>query len=395
MVDQLPCGSVLTPAISCTKFKIHSAHADSPMAETFFFSSSVSREDQSLLHRPRNSGREYAWWTNSLVGQYLHQLSLVQSSRSIQRMQTVPWPKRFFALQFLGRSSLCFADQETREENRHGEPTPLRVSTYTSYLLYKVQDPFSACRQSHGRNIFFLFRFHGGPVFASQTKKLRKRIGMVDQLPPGSVLTPAISCTKFKIYSAHADSPMAETFFFLLQFLGKTSLCFTDQETQEENTHGGPTPFWVSTYTSYLLYKVQDPFSACRQSHGRNIFFLFRFHGGPVFASQTKKLRKRIGMVDQLPPGSVLTPAISCTKFKIYSAHADSPMAETFFFLLQFLGKTSLCFTDQETQEENTHGGPTPFWVSTYTSFLLYKVQDPFSACRQSHGRNAFLLFSF
>ena len=217
MVDQLPCGSVLTPAISCTTFKIHSAHADSPMPETFF-SSSFFREGQSLLHGPRNSGREYAWWTNSLLGQYLHQLSLVQSSRSIQRMQTVPWPKRFFPLQIFERTSLCFTDQETQEENTHGGPTPLWVSTYTSYLLYKVQDPFSACRQSHGRNVFFP-----------------------------------------------------------LQFLGKTSLCFTDQETQEENTHGGTTPFWVSTYTSYLLYKVQDPFNACRQSHDRNVFFLFRF----------------------------------------------------------------------------------------------------------------------
>ena len=192
MVDQLPCGSVLTPAISCTKFEIHSAHAESPMAETFLSSSDFT-EDQSLLHRPRNS-------------------------RSIQRMQTVPWPKRFFPLQFFGRTGLCFTDQETQEENRHGGPTPFWVSTYTSYLLYKVQDAFSACGQSHGRKIF--------------------------------------------------SSP---------DFLGRTSLCFTDQETQEENRHGGPSPLWASTYTSYLLYRVQDPFSACRQSHGRNVFFLFSF----------------------------------------------------------------------------------------------------------------------
>ena len=94
LVGQLPCGSVLTPAISCTKLKIRSAHADSPMTKAFnslfvrFF-----REDQSLLHRPRNSGRECAWWTNSLVGQFLHQLhvSLLQSSRSVQCMETVPW----------------------------------------------------------------------------------------------------------------------------------------------------------------------------------------------------------------------------------------------------------------------------------------------------------------
>ena len=147
---------------------------------------------------------------------------------------------------------------------------------------------------------------------------------MVDQLTCGSILTPAISYSKFKIHSAHADSPMAKPFFLLLDFR-RTSLCFTGQETQEENVHGRPTHLWVGTYTSYLLYKVQDPFSACRQSHGQNIFSLYLS-----------------------------------------------------------LGRTSLCFTDQETQEENVLRGPTPLWVSTYTSYLLYKVQDLFSACRQS-----------
>ena len=58
------------------------------------------REDQYLLRRPRNSGRECAWWTNSPVRQYLHQLTLVQSLRSIQRMQTVPWPKHYFLFNF-------------------------------------------------------------------------------------------------------------------------------------------------------------------------------------------------------------------------------------------------------------------------------------------------------
>ena len=94
------------------------------------------------------------------MGQYLHQLSLVQSSRSIQHMQTVPWPKQGFLLYFfLGKTSLCFTDQETQEENLLGGPTPLWVSAYTSYLLYKVQDPFSACRQSHGRNRVSSFTF--------------------------------------------------------------------------------------------------------------------------------------------------------------------------------------------------------------------------------------------
>ena len=105
--------------------------------------------------------RKCAWQTNSLVAQYLYQLSLVQSSRSTECMQTVPFPQLFPLSIFLGRTSLCFTDQETQEENLLGGPTPLWVSTYTSYLLYKVQDPFSACRQSHSHNVFSLQFFRG------------------------------------------------------------------------------------------------------------------------------------------------------------------------------------------------------------------------------------------
>ena len=267
MVDQLPCGSVLTPAISCTKFKIHSAHADSPLTKILFL----------------------------------------------------------FVFQSWGRTSLCFTDQETQEENVHG-----------------------------------------------------------GQLPCGSVLTPAISCTKFKIHSAHADSPLTKTLFLSFHFWGRTSLCFTDQETQEENVHGGPTPLWVSSYTSYLLYKVQDPFSAWY------CFFFFQSWGRTSLCFTDHETQEENVHGGQLPCGSVLTPAISFTKFKIHSAHA----AKTLFLSSQFWGRTTLCFTDQETQEENVHGGPTPLWVSTYTSYLLYKVQDPFSACRQSINQNIVCFFS-
>ena len=208
---------------------------------------------------------------------------------------------------------------------------------------------------------------------------------LVDQLPCGSVLTPAISCTKFKIHSVHADSLMAKTFFF--NFLERTSLCFTDQKTQEENVLGRPTPLWISSYTSYLLYKVQDPFSACRQSHGQNFLFLF-FREDQSLPHRPRNSGREMCLVDQLPYGSVLTPAISCTKLKIHSAHADSLMAKTFFF--NFLERTSLLFKDQETQEENVLGGPTPLWASTYTSYLFYKVQDPFCTRRQSHGQLTF-----
>ena len=84
-----------------------------------------------------------------------------------------------------------------------------------------------------------------------------------------------------------------------LQILGRTSLCFTEQETQEENELGGPTPLWVSTYTSYLLYKVPVLYSISRQSDG---------------------------------------------------------MAKTKFSSIFSLVKTSPCFTGKETQEENELG---------------------------------------
>ena len=49
-------------------------------------------EEQSLIHRSRNSGRDFAGWTNFFLDRYL-QPSPVQSSRSIQHMQTVLIPK--------------------------------------------------------------------------------------------------------------------------------------------------------------------------------------------------------------------------------------------------------------------------------------------------------------
>ena len=92
------------------------------------------------------------------------------------------------------------------------EPTPLQVSSYT-HLLYKAQDPFSACRQSQVQN----------------------------------------------------------NFLYEIIFLTANSLCFTDQETQEEIYWVEQTPLQVSSYT-HLLYKAQDPLSACRQSQVHNNF---------------------------------------------------------------------------------------------------------------------------
>ena len=66
--------------------------------------------------------------TSSLVGQFLHPISLVQSSRSIQRMQTVQLFLNIIlnlCRQFGCRTSLCFTDQETQEENLQGGTSSL------------------------------------------------------------------------------------------------------------------------------------------------------------------------------------------------------------------------------------------------------------------------------
>ena len=353
LVDQLPCGSVLTPAISCTKFKVHSAHADSPMAKTLFLFL-ILRGDQSLLHRPKLR-KKMCLWTNSLVGQFLHQVSLVQSSRSIQHMQTVPWPKHFFFFLIL-RGEPVFASQtKTQEENVLGGPTPLWVSSYTSYLLYSsgsIQLMETVPWPKH----FFFFNFKGGPVFVLKTKTQEENVlgG-----PTPFWVSSYTSYLLYKVQGHMQTVPWPKHFFFFLILRGEPVFA-SQTKTQEENVLGGPTPLWVSSYTSYLLYKVQG------------------FKGGPV---------QKMCLVDQLPCWSVLTPGISCTKFKVHSAHADSPMAKTLFLFLILRGEPVFA-SQTKTQEENLLGGPTPLWVSSYTTYLLYKVQGPFSTGRQSHGQN-------
>ena len=227
-MDQLPCGSVLTPAISCTKSKIHSAYTDSPMAKIISFNFFLT-EHQSLLYRPRTSGRECAWWINSLVGQYLHQLSLVQSSRSSQQIiQIAPWLKHYFFQFFTQDQSLLHRLRNSGRECAWWTNSPvgqylhqLSLAQSSRYIQHMQTVPwpkhlffnFLGRKSLHFTLVFFSI-FYRGPVIALQTKNLRKRMCMVDQLPCVSVLTPAISCTKFKIYSAYADGPMAKTFIF-------------------------------------------------------------------------------------------------------------------------------------------------------------------------------------
>ena len=73
-------------------------------------------------------------------------------------------------------------------------------------------------------------------------------------------------------------------------------------------------------------------------------------------------------MVQQTPFWVRSCAPISRSKLKIRSAHADSPNSKLkHFHLQQFLCRTSLCFTAQETHEENLFGA-----TDVFVSLLVY-----------------------
>ena len=146
------------------------------------------------------------------MGQFLHPISPVQSSRSIKHMQTVQlFLNRILILsrQFGCKSSLCFTDQETQEENFRVESAPLWASSYT-HLLYKAQDPFSLIM-----------------------KTVQSFLNII-----------LILCG---------------------QFGSRITLCFTDQETKEENLQAG---------TSSLVDKFVHPISLVQCSRSIQCKFL-------------------------------------------------------------------------------------------------------------------------
>ena len=190
--NQLLCRSVLTPN-SCTKFKIHSVHADNPevsnpisslnnfdvgpvfapqikklrkspilggtnsFAGQFlhqtpvqnsrsiqcmqtiqgfqiqFLASTILILDQSLPHRSRNSKRALLGGTNSFAGQFLHQTP-VQSSRSIQHMQTI----QGFQIQLLA-STILILDQSFLNRSRNSERALLGgTNSFAAQFLHQT-----------------------------------------------------------------------------------------------------------------------------------------------------------------------------------------------------------------------------------------------------------------
>ena len=208
LVEPAPCRPVLTP-ISCTKLTIHSAHAESPIVpkQVFFLLCwQFGMCDQSMLHRSRNSGRDF-WWN-----------------------QLPCWP----------------------------------VLTPTSCTKLKIHSVMKTVLVLKQVLIFHLFCGTKSMLHRSRNSG---RDFWWNQLPCGPVLTP-ISCTKFKIHSAYEDSPIVpkQVFFSCACNLEcGTRQSFTDQETQEE-IFGG-TSFLVGQFLHPSPVQAQDPFSAYRQSN--------------------------------------------------------------------------------------------------------------------------------
>ena len=157
------------------------------------------------LQIKNSAGRDFVGWTNPFLGQILHP-SLVQSSRFIQQSQTVQlFLNRILILcrQFGCRTSLCFTDQETQEENLQDE---------NSSLVGQFLHPISLVQSS--RSIQYMQTVN----VPKQNFYPRSAIWMQDQ--------------------------------YMLHRSGNSERDFLVE----------PATLWASSYT-HLLYKAQDLFS--------------------------------------------------------------------------------------------------------------------------------------
>jgi len=103
-----------------------------------------------LPHRSKNSGREFAEWNHPFTGQFSHP-SLVQSSRSIQCMQTVQAPKQVSYLVtcfFFVGPVLRFTNQKIQKENLLGRTNPHLAQFFHYTHISCSKGPFGTCKKS-------------------------------------------------------------------------------------------------------------------------------------------------------------------------------------------------------------------------------------------------------
>jgi len=268
--NQLPCGPVLTP-ISCTKLKIHSPHAESPIVPKHFFFILHWQFGYaiSLRFTDQETQKEILCGTSSLVGQFLHP-SPVQSSRPIPRVKTVQlFLNNFFFL-------LCWQFGMWDQSMLHRSRNSGRDFWWNQLPCWPVLTPISCTKlmiHSVMKTVLVLKQVLSFHLFCGTKSMLhRSRNSRRDfwwnQLPRGPVLTP-ISCTKFKTHSTYEDSPIVpkQFFFTLVLAIWNVGPVNASQiKKLRKRFLVEPAPLWASSYT-HLLCKVQDPICIWRQSN--------------------------------------------------------------------------------------------------------------------------------
>ena len=207
--NQLLCRSVLTPN-SCTKFKIHSAHADNPGVPNPISSLNIFEVGPVFASQIKNSGRALPGGTNSFAGQFLHQTP-VQSSRSIQHMQTVHGvPNQISSLNNFEDHSLPYRSWNSGRALLGG------TNCFAGQFLHQTSVQSSRSIQHKQTVQGFQIKFLAWKILRTSLclidQELRKSFSWWNQLLWRLVLTPN-SCTRFKIHSAHADSPGSKSNF--------------------------------------------------------------------------------------------------------------------------------------------------------------------------------------
>ena len=197
--NQLLCRSVLT-RISCAKFKIHSTHAYSPRAQTNAFACTIWKT--SLCFISKNSGREFVGWNQLLCRSVLTPISYTKFKIHSTHAESPRAKTNFFACKFC-KTSLCFADQETQEENLLGGTNSF-VGQFLHASLVQSSRSIPHMHTVQGPKQMPSLVQYGRAVFVSYQKTSGREFVGWNQLLRGSVLTP-FSCTKFKIHSTHAD----------------------------------------------------------------------------------------------------------------------------------------------------------------------------------------------
>ena len=164
--NQLPCWPVLTP-ISCTKLEIHSVMKTVlVLKQVLIFHLFCGTE--SMLHRSRNSGRDF-WWNQLPCGPVLTPISCTKFKIHSAYEDSPIVTKQVFSLVLaiwnVGPVNAKFTDQETQEEIFGG------TSSFVGQFLHPSPVQSSRSIQPMNTVQLFLNKF----LFLSSTSNLPAR----------------------------------------------------------------------------------------------------------------------------------------------------------------------------------------------------------------------------